>query len=233
MSTETVEQVQKFVRDEHPFEKLMKSKLFWIAFILMGFAYPVYRSINRELPPELPRLYKVPSFELIDGFGKPFGSKDLQGKIYMASFMFTSCPTTCPGLIERMKVAQKRLKGLGQKVALLSISVDPDYDTPDVLFKYARKNKANPYVWKFLTGNRSDLEALLIDGFQVPMGEKELVEGVVGDEKLSLLDIVHSEKLVLVDEKGMVRGHYSTDRDGMNKMMIDVGLLVNRHYSLN
>ncbi len=225
--TETV----KFVRNENGFEKLVSNKLFWLIFILLGFAYPIYRSINRELPPELPRLYKVPEFSLTDSFGKPFSNKDLNGKVYMASFMFTSCPTTCPGLIERMKVAQKRLKGLGQKVALLSISVDPDYDTPEILNKYARRNKANPYVWKFLTGSRQELHSLLIDGYKVPMGDKEAVEGVVGTEKVTLMDIVHSEKLVLVDEEGMIRGYYSTDTHGMNKMMIDVGLLVNRQYN--
>ncbi len=227
MMTETV----KFVRNENGFEKLVSNKLFWLIFILLGFAYPIYRSINRELPPELPRLYKVPEFSLTDSFGKPFSNKDLNGKVYMASFMFTSCPTTCPGLIERMKVAQKRLKGLGQKVALLSISVDPDYDTPEILNKYARRNKANPYVWKFLTGSRQELHSLLIDGYKVPMGDKEAVEGVVGTEKVTLMDIVHSEKLVLVDEEGMIRGYYSTDTHGMNKMMIDVGLLVNRQYN--
>lgn len=231
MSVDTVETVQKYVRDESFFEKLIRSRVFWTVFILLGFAYPAYRSVNRVLPPELPRMFKVPEFQLTNSFGKPFGSKELKGKIYMASFMFTSCPTTCPGLIERMKVAQKRLKGLGQKVALLSISVDPDYDTPEVLYKYARKNKANPYVWKFLTGKRSDLEALLIDGYKVPMGDKEPVEGIVGDEKVTLLDIVHSEKLVLVDEEGMVRGYYSTDQRGMDQMMIDIGLLVNRQYN--
>lgn len=221
----------KYVRDESAFEKLISSKLFWVIFIALGFAYPAYRSVNRELPPELPRLSKVPEFRLTNSFGKPFGSRDLKGKIYMASFMFTSCPTTCPGLIERMKVAQKRLKGLGQKVALLSISVDPDYDTPEILNKYARKNKANPYVWSFLTGKRSELRSLLIDGLKVPMGEKEAVEGMVGNEKVTLMDIVHSEKLVLVDGEGMIRGYYSTDKHGMNKMMIDVGLLVNRQYN--
>jgi len=227
MTTDTL----GYIRKELFLEKLVRSKLFWISFFLLTFSYPIYRSINRELPPELPRIAQVPAFSLMNGFGKPFGSKELKGRIYMASFMFTSCPTTCPGLIERMKVAQKRLKGLGQKVALLSISVDPAYDTPEVLFKYARKTKANPYIWHFLTGERKELRSLLIDGFKVPMGEKEPVEGVVGAEKVSLLDIVHSEKLVLVDELGMIRGYYPTDRIGMDKLMIDVGLLVNRKYN--
>lgn len=227
MATEVI----NYIRDEHFFEKLVRSKLFWVLFFLLTFSYPIFRSINRTLPPELPRLAKVPTFSLVNEFGQPFGSKDLEGRIYMASFIFTSCPTTCPGLVERMKVVQKRVKGLGQKVAILSISVDPDYDTPEVLNKYARKNKANPFVWHFLTGERKELKSLLVDGFKVPMGEKEPVEGVVGTESVSLLDIVHTEKLVLVDTEGMIRGYYSTDKHGMDKMMIDVGLLVNRKYN--
>lgn len=227
MTTETI----GYIRQGSKVEKLVQSKLFWILFFAMTFSYPIFRSINRELPPELPRLGQVPEFTLTNGFGKPFGTKDLNGRIYMASFMFTSCPTTCPGLIERMKVAQKRLKGLGQKVALLSISVDPVYDKPEVLFKFARKNKANPYIWHFLTGSRDNLRGLLIDGFKVPMGDKEPIEGVVGDETVTLMDIAHTEKLVLVDEEGMIRGYYSTDKYGMDKMMIDVGLLVNRKYN--
>lgn len=227
MSTESL----NYIREESVVEKLVRSKLFWCMFFLITFSYPIYRSINRTLPPELPRLGKVPEFSLTNGFGKPFGSKDLEGRIYMASFFFTSCPTTCPGLIERMKVAQKRVKGLGQKVAMLSITVDPAYDNPERLFKYARKNKANPYVWHFLTGERKDLRNLLIDGFKVPMGEKEPVEGVLGEEKVTLMDIVHTEKLVLVDTEGMIRGYYSTDKVGMDKLMIDIGLLVNRRYN--
>jgi protein SCO1/2 len=233
LTLNNMEQAQtvKYIRETHLIERLVRNKAFWIIFFVITFSYPIYRSINRELPPELPRLFKVPDFSLTNSFGKPFGSNDLKGKVYFASFMFTSCPTTCPGLIERIKVAQKRVKGLGQKIGILSISVDPDYDTPEVLHKYARKNRANPYVWSFLTGSRSNLKSLLIDGFKVPMGDKEAVDGMVGRQKVSLMDIVHSEKLVLVDGEGMVRGYYSTDRDGMNKLMIDVGLLVNRKYN--
>ena len=228
-----MEQTQtiQYIREAHFVERLVRKKSFWVLFFVLTFSYPIFRSVNRVLPPELPRLYKVPEFSLTNSFGKQFGSKDLEGKIYFASFMFTSCPTTCPGLIERIKVAQKRVKGLGQKVAILSISVDPDYDTPEILHKYARKNRANPYVWSFLTGSRGELKSLLIDGFKVPMGDKEAVEGSVGRQKVSLLDIAHSEKLVLVDGEGMVRGYCSTDKNAMNKLMIDVGLLVNRKYN--
>ena len=224
MSTATA-----YIRNSHLLERLVASKTFWVAFFIVVFSYPIYRSVNRQLPPELPKLFKVPAFSLTNEFGKPFGSKELKGRFYVASFMFTSCPTTCPGLAERLKKVQKRVRGLGQKIAILSISVDPDWDTPEVLNKYARKHKANPYIWSFLTGERNELKDLLVNGFKVPMGDKEAVQGSVGLEEVTLMDIVHTEKLVLVDDEGNARGYYSTDRDGMNKMMIDIGLLVNRN----
>lgn len=221
-----------YIREASVVEKCVRSKSFWILFFFITFSYPIYRSMNRELPPELPKLFKVPEFNLTNEFGKPFGSKNLKGRFYVASFMFTSCPTTCPGLVERLKKVQKRVRGLGQKIAILSISVDPDWDTPEVLYKYSRKHKSNPYIWSFLTGSRAELRSLLIDGFKVPMGDKEEVVGSVGTEKVTLMDIVHTEKVIVVDDKGFARGFYTTDKNGMNKMMIDIGLLVNKNINI-
>ncbi|GAB4021724.1 MAG: hypothetical protein Fur0010_24780 [Bdellovibrio sp.] len=228
MSSEAVK--MKFVRDDG-LAKLFSSKLFWLIFVLVVFSYPIYRSIQRELPPELPRLFQVPTFNLTNEFNKPFGTKDLKGKPYLATFAFTSCPTTCPGLMEKMQTVQKRIKGLGTKVAMVTFSVDPENDTPEVLHKYARKLHANPYVWNFVTGPKADLEALLIDGFKVPMGSKEEVSKQLGNEKISLFDIVHTEKVVLVDGEGFVRGYYSIDKQSLDLLMIDLGLIVNRKYN--
>ena len=209
-------------------ERLVQKKSLWLLFSLVLFSYPILRSIKRELPPPLPQMHKIPEFRLVNEFNKPFGSKDLEGKIYIASFMFTSCPTTCPALMEKMKEIQKRVRGLGRNIALASFSVDPVNDTPVVLHEYARSLHANPYVWNFLTGTAENLEKVLIKGFKVPMGQKEPLNRQLGENEITVWDIVHTEKLVLVDGNSFVRGYYSTDKDSINKLMIDVGLLHNR-----
>lgn len=227
-----MEQVLKaYCREENFFYKLIRKKSFWLVFWLLSFSYPIYRSLNRELPPPLPVFYQVPEFNLTNEFGKSFGSTELKGKYYIANFMFTSCPTTCPALMEKMDSVQKRIRGLGDKAQIVTFTVDPETDTPDVLYKFARKRNTNPYIWNFLTGKESDLQKIVVDGFKVPMGSKSPIEKVVGDQKVTLMDIVHTEKVVLVDTKGQVRGYYSTDKVGLDKLMIDLGLLVNNSFN--
>lgn len=220
-----------YIRDDNWFHKLIRMKSFWFIFWAVSFAIPVYRSINRTLPPPLPIYYQVPEFSLTNEFKKPFGSIDLKGKFYIANFMFTSCPSTCPALMEKMDTIQNRIKGLGTKAALVTFTVDPDTDTPEVLFKFARKRNTNPFIWNFLTGSKTDLEKIVVDGFKVPMGKKEEVVKKLEDKTVSLLDIAHSEKVVLVDDKGQIRGYYGTDKFELDRLMIDMGLLVNNTFA--
>jgi protein SCO1/2 len=220
-----------YYREDNLLQKIIRKKSFWIIFWLLSFSYPIYRTLTRTLPPPLPVYYTVPEFTLTNEFGKPFGSKDLLGRFYIANFMFTSCPTSCPALMAKMDLVQKRIRGLGTKAAIVTFTVDPEVDTPDVLYKYARKRHSNPFIWNFLTGTKADLEKIVISGFKVPMGNKEPVEKQLAEGKITLFDIAHSEKLVLVDEFGKIRGYYGTERVEMDKMMIDLGLLVNRSFS--
>lgn len=209
----------EFVRKTNLLEKVVSSRLFWLIFLVAGFTYPIYRSLNRILPPELPIIAHVPDFTLISENGTPFGSKDLKGRIYLANFIFTRCPSVCPKMLTEIEKIQKRVKGTGQKVAIVTFTVDPDFDKPNVLFELARKRKANPYVWTFLTGeNKDEMFKLYRDGFKV---------GVEHDPK-NLMDIAHSEKIVLIDGNNRVRGYYAFEEHSINKLMIDVGLLINR-----
>lgn len=213
------------------FHRLIRMKSFWFVVWLALFSYPVYRSLNRTLPPPLPIYYQLPEFKLVNDFGKPFGSEELKGRFYIASFAFTSCPTTCPPLMDKLELVQKRIRGVGQKAAIVTFTVDPEVDTPEVLFKYARKRHANPAIWHFLTGTEQDLRKIVIDGFKVPMGNKEQMNFPVGDDSVTLFDIAHTEKLALIDDQGRVRGYYGTDKKEMDRMMIDLGLLVNNSFS--
>ena len=209
----------EFIRQTNVVENLVRSKIFWICFLVFGFSYPIYRSLNRTLPPELPIISEVPDFELISENGQRFGSKDLKGRVYLANFIFSRCPTICPKMLGDLEKVQKRVRGTGRKVAIVTFTVDPDHDNEKVLFDLARKHDANPFTWTFLTGN--DKEAmfkLYRDGFKV---------GVEQNPK-DLFDIAHSEKIVLVDDANRVRGYYSFEENDINKLMIDVGLLINR-----
>lgn len=209
------------IRQTNIVEKFIKNPWFWVAFLIFGFSYPVYRSIYRTLPPELPIIATVPEFQLINENGQRFGSKDLRGRIYMANFAFSRCPTVCPKMLHETEKIQKRVRGLGQKVALITFTVDPEYDNEKVLFELARKNGANPYVWSFLTGSNKngELFKLFREGFKV---------GVENDGPENLMSIAHTEKIVLVDTESRIRGFYNYDAHSVNKLMIDVGLLINR-----
>lgn len=217
-----------YVREDTTIERLVRKKWAWALFAVVMFSYPIVRSVYRELPPDLPRYFKVPEFTLVNEFGNSFGSNDLKGKIYMASFAFTNCPSICPGLMEKMKKVQKRIRGLGTKAALVTFTVDPENDTPKVLHKYARGLRSNPYIWNFLTGPKDKMRELLVSGYRVPMGDEEPMVGKVDGDDVTLMDIAHSGKIVLVDKSGDVRGYYATDKDSINRLMIDVGLLINR-----
>jgi protein SCO1/2 len=122
--------------------------------------------------------------------------------------------------MHRMQIIQRRVKGVGQAIALVSLTVDPETDVPAVLFKKARELGANPYVWKFLTGSPDVVKTLIVEGFKSAVGDK--TSG-------SPYDIVHSGKFFLVDGDGNVRSMYSNTDQEIDQMMIDIGLLINRH----
>lgn len=211
---------QTLKREPNFVAKLVSSKLFWVLAVSFLFAYPVTKSMLRQLPPDLPILGKLPPFQFIAENGENFGTENLRGKVYVANFMFTTCTTSCPILLKKVQTVQHRMRGVLDRAAIVSFTVDPEVDTPKVLFEKAREMKANPNVWKFVNGPITETKKLLVDGFKVPVGEKELAG--------SVMDVAHSNKLVLVDQEGQIRGYYSIEGNGINMMMIDMGLLINQ-----
>ncbi|MDR3406054.1 MAG: SCO family protein [Chthoniobacter sp.] len=154
----------------------------------------VQTGMDRATPP--PAEYfppgPVPDFTLTESHGQPVTRADLLGKIWVADLMFTACGNTCPMLSATMSSLDRAL-GPRDDVRLVSISVTPEYDQPEVLRAYAQTFHASD-KWLFLTGERAQIVHLANTGFWLSAGSPGTV--------------THSDKFVLVDRTGKVRGFF-------------------------
>jgi protein SCO1/2 len=150
---------------------------------------------------------QVPDFQLLSQTGEPFDRKTLDGKIWVADFIFTNCTGPCPRMSSHLRRVQTQTAELGD-VRLVSFSVDPERDTPAALAEYAKRFRAVPGRWFFLTGDRSTLDAL--DRRTFMLGN---VDG----------SLQHSTRLVLVDRQGRIRGYYATSEDDPTaRLLVDI-----------
>jgi protein SCO1/2 len=207
--------------------RLVGKPLFWAALVGVLFGVPVVRSMTRHLQAAPPVLGTLPAFTLTDQRGQPFGTRELAGKIWVADFVFTSCQSACPLLSERMAEVGRRAKKLGPDFHLVSISVDPERDTPERLATYGARYGAHPLAWSFLTGPAQAIESAVVDGFKIGMG-KEPTASVPGtDRKAEVFEIFHGEHLVLVDRQLRIRGYFSATAEGLDLLMTAVGRVAN------
>jgi protein SCO1/2 len=146
---------------------------------------------------ELPVYGTLPEFELVDRSGQNVTLAGLRGKVWVADFIFTHCAGPCPLLSSKMSKLQDAVREL-DGVRLVSFSVDPERDTPEVLAEYAGKFQADPERWLFLTGAKEPLYRLVVEGFRLAVEE--------GGPQAGL--ITHSTRFVLVDQEGRIRGYY-------------------------
>lgn len=182
----------------------VRARIWVISFVLgvvtLTLLYPLTRHVPE--PPEL--MFELPADwgQLVDHREDPFTPASMKGKVWVAGFVFTRCPSTCPAVTRAMKELRDRFDRTKVEVELVSFTVDPEHDTTRVLADYAASVDAEHPKWRFVTGPRADLEALIGQGFKLGVGDrKELSDG--------MFDIAHSTKLALVDEKGGIRGYYS------------------------
>jgi protein SCO1/2 len=162
----------------------------------------------------LPVYGQVPDFRLISQTGEPFNSQALNGKIWVADFIYTHCPGPCPRMSAMMRRVQTAVAELPE-VRLVSFSVDPGRDTPEVLAEYATRYSAQPGRWFFLTGDRATLNMLDRGAF------------LLGNVDSTL---EHSTRFVLVDRRGKIRGYYSTNEDDPTAhLIVDIRRLVREH----
>jgi protein SCO1/2 len=180
---------------------------------LIGLAAGAVAILLRSTPEVAPPILQgIPPFALIDEQGRPFGSADLKGTMYVADFIYTGCTDSCPLLTARMGELQERLSHAGSEVRLISFTVDPERDSPQKLLEYAKHARYDPTRWTFLTGADSAMEALLTQGFRVAM-YREVHDGGATPEEL-----IHDEHLVLVDGMSRLRGYYAADKEGLAKL---------------
>jgi protein SCO1/2 len=140
----------------------------------------------------------------------------------VASFIFTRCTTICPGITARMTRIQDRTRNLGSAFHLVSFSVDPEFDTPERLEAYARAHRASPRLWSFLTGPEAEVKEAVVQGLKIAVGREQSDDG-------RFEGIFHGSHLVLIDQRGRVRGYYDSDDPGVvDRVVRDAGLLANR-----
>ena len=168
---------------------------------------PIYspRDINPELVDStvqhIGNDHKIADFAFTNQNGKIITQKDYENTIYVADFFFTTCPTICPKMTDNMVWLQNQLKN-NPKVKLLSFSVTPDIDTPEVLKKYALEKGVDDSRWNLVTGDKKDIYYLARKSYlAVKTGKPE-----------EMYDMVHTENFILVDKNKRIRGFY----DGTN-----------------
>lgn len=159
-------------------------------------------------------------FELKNQLGETVTGKELDGKIYVADFFFTTCGGICPKMTKQMVRIQNEFKN-NDRVMLVSHTVTPDRDTVEVMKKYADKYNADHTKWLFLTGNKKEIYGLARRAYFIVKAAQE------GEDDGSGADFIHTENFVLIDAKKRIRGYYSGIRESsVDSLMNDIRKLL-------
>jgi protein SCO1/2 len=159
----------------------------------------------------LPDFGRLPDFQLTDQAGRQFSSANFAGKAWIVDFIFTRCQSVCPRLTSRMRELQNRVAAIPQ-ARLVSISIDPEFDTVPVLAAYAQRYKTDPERWSFLTGSKATIRALQVKT-ERHMDPEEIIS--------------HSKHFYLVDGNGYIRGEYPVNDPGATEdILVDLKRLI-------
>ena len=157
----------------------------------------------------LPVLRTISSMDLVDQEGEPVNLQTFRGQPWFANIIFTRCPGPCARMTQKMRQLQEALPAEASEVQLVSLTTDPDFDTPEVLSQYARKFQADIRSWKFLTGTKEEIVRVSTQEGLLVMLEKGEAE------RESPNDIfLHSTLTVLMDGLGRIRGTYEILEEG-------------------
>ena len=169
---------------------------------------------------EPPVIGSVPPFSLVERSGRPISRDDLVGRPWVADFIFTRCVGMCPALSTRMAELRRQLRQQGLQARLVSFSVDPSHDTPEVLREYAARFGADE-SWLFVTGDRDALYQLIGQGFRLSVADRPTEQSADSGEL-----VTHSDRFVLIDATGRIRGYYhGSDLDAVPLVLHDLAAL--------
>lgn len=187
--------------------------------VVLGAVLAARALLTPTLPP-LPVLATLPEFRFTDHLGREAGSAQLQGHPWVAGFVFTRCPSTCPALTAHMRDVRDRLAPLGESAQLVSISVDPEHDTTEVLAQWAAKEGISAPAWLAIRGPVEETGRLVRGGFLLALDDTNRADPNA---------LLHDTRLVLVDRRLRIRGFYdSNDPARIEQLIDDVGRLAAR-----
>lgn len=200
--------------------RLIASTLFIVSLVAMvAVVAPVFLNLFVKKQ-SLPVFWSVPDFRLVTDERQTLSLEDLKGKIWIAYFFFTSCGSICPVMNGNMTEVQKTFKN-NPDVVIVGFTVDPETDTPEVLNEFRKNYNAVKGKWIFVTGDKKSIYRLARHGFKLPTKE------VKPEEEGGPTDFIHSDKFILVDRQGRIRGFYSgTDEKSVKKLIADTKKLL-------
>jgi protein SCO1 len=168
--------------------------------------------------------HQIPKFALIDQNGKPFTSAQTEGKVYVADFFFTRCGTICPKLSKALTRVQEDFQN-NEDVLIVSHTVDPNHDTAEVLKNYAKQYDAKEGKWFFLTESKAKMYDVILNGYMMSVADSSMLRKPEDA-------FVHTEKLLLIDKKGYIRGWYDgTNGKDVERLMTEIDILLGTYKS--
>ena len=205
-------------------ESLVARPLFWVMLIITIMAAVTWNSFRlHKMPDPLPNLGKVENFELLDQYGLPFGSSDLENKAWVANFISTRGPASCPESIAKMAEIQHRVRGLSTGFRLITFTVDPEFDIPEKLLAQAKEYRASPNLWRFLAGPIDPIKTVAASGLKTSMNKDASTEKLEG--------LFNGTYYVLVDRNMEIRAYFDlNDGDVVDQVVRTAGILANRGY---
>ncbi|MDW8349636.1 MAG: SCO family protein [Verrucomicrobiae bacterium] len=189
--------------------------------LVAAFTLKVYKDRSLQTDAPLPIVRILSRFQLLNQDNIPVNETLFHNKISLVAFAFTRCPGPCPAIIQRLEQFQIPFRRARPYVQLVTFTVDPEYDTPEVLKRYSQSLKADPSLWHFLTGAKDEVFRVAEKDFLLPATENP------PEAQSEHGAVLHSTRLVLVDNQARIRQYYDAfDPELLPKVLHDVGKLL-------